>query len=220
MNPEQLASWCRLFQSRVEEDTPTDKAHDVAHVRRVVANAMRLASREGAHLEVVIPAAWLHDLISGQKTSSERISASRKSAAMALAFLRKTGYPEELLPEIQHAIEAHSFSAGIQPTTIEAKVVQDADRLDALGAIGVARCFLTSTNLTGQKLYDEDDPFALHRDLDDSTYALDHFKKKLLVIATELKTETGREEGIRRAEFLQFFLSQFNQELRFAGGYR
>ena len=113
-----------------------DAAHDLAHIERVVRNAQALAATEGARLEVVLPAAWLHDCVTVPKDSPQRAAASRRAAAQAVVWLCEWGWPEVLRPEIAHAIEAHSFTAGITPTTIEAKVVQDADRLDALGGGG------------------------------------------------------------------------------------
>jgi len=119
---------------------PGDVAHDLEHVRRVVRTARELAGAEGARREIVLPAAWLHDCVTVPKDSPDRARASRRAAAQAVAWLRDWGWPADLLPEIAHAIEAHSFSAGLEPRTVEAKVVQDADRLEAIGAVGLARC--------------------------------------------------------------------------------
>ncbi|MBC7449384.1 MAG: HD domain-containing protein [Hymenobacteraceae bacterium] len=115
-----------------------DVAHDAEHIRRVVTNARQLAASTGADERVVVPAAWLHDCVSVAKDSPQRTQASRL-AATAADFLRASGYPATYIPAIEHAIEAHSFSAGIAPRTLEARVVQDADRLDTLGAVGIAR---------------------------------------------------------------------------------
>ena len=91
-----------------------DPAHDLAHVQRVVANARLLAAAEGADPAVVLPAAWLHDCVVLPKNSARRAEASRLAAESAGAFLRAAGYPVELIPAIEHAIAAHSFSAAAQ----------------------------------------------------------------------------------------------------------
>jgi uncharacterized protein len=189
-----------------------DAAHDISHVRRVVANARALAAQEGAQLEVVLPAAWLHDCVLVPKDSPQRPQASRLAAEAATAFLQRLHYPARHLPAIAHAIEAHSFSAQVSPHTIEAKVVQDADRLDALGAIGIARCFAVGGSL-GRRLYDEDEPFPVQRKPDDTYNTLDHFYTKLLRIADTLQTSGGIAEGRRRRDAMLAFLRQLGDEI-------
>lgn len=189
-----------------------DAAHDLAHVRRVVGNARKLAAREGARLEVVLPAAWLHDCVVVPKDSPVRKLASHQAAEQALEWLRIWGVPEMLLPEIAHAIEAHSFSAAISPRTIEAKVVQDADRLEAIGAVGLARCLMLGGAL-GRTLYAAEDPFCEGRQADDSAATVDHFYTKLLKIEGMMQTDGGRAEARRRTEFLRQFLDELRREI-------
>lgn len=202
----------RFAQFLTEHAPPADPAHDLAHIRRVVATAKHLSESEGANLEVVLPAAWLHDCVAIPKSSERRVHASRDAARKANAFLSDAGYPSEHLPAIRHAIEAHSYSAGIPPETMEAKVVQDADRLDALGAIGIARCFMVGA-LLGPPLYDPDDPFSEDRPPDDRAYILDHFYTKLLTLAGTLHTEAGRAEAERRIAFMRTYLDQLRGEV-------
>ena len=189
-----------------------DAAHDLEHVRRVVANAQGLAAAEGARAEVVQPAAWLHDCVTVAKDSPQRGEASRLAAAQAGAWLREWGWNAALLPEITHAIEAHSFSAGITPRTIEAKVVQDADRLDALGAVGLARCLLLGGAM-GRPLYAADDPWCEQRAPDDRVACVDHFYTKLLQLETTMQTPSGRREAQRRTVFLRQFLAELKKEI-------
>ena len=190
-----------------------DVAHDLEHVRRVVGNARALAAAEKARAEIVLPAAWLHDCVSVPKDSPQRASASRLAAAQAVAWLREWGWPEKWLPEIAHAIEAHSFSADLAPRTIEARVVQDADRLDALGATGLARCLMLGGAL-GRPLYAAADPFCENRPPDDRVSAVDHFYTKLLKLEGLMQTASGRREARRRTEFLQTFLAGLKREIR------
>jgi uncharacterized protein len=189
-----------------------DAAHDLEHVRRVVANARGLAAAEGAKLEIVLPAAWLHDCVTVPKDSPQRQEASRLAAAQAGAWLREWDWPEALRPDIAHAIEAHSFSAGIVPRTIEAKVVQDADRLDALGAVGLARCLMLGGAL-GRPLYAVEDPFCEQRAPDDRAACVDHFYAKLLKLEATMQTAAGKAEAARRTEFLRGFLKELKQEI-------
>ena len=189
-----------------------DVAHDLEHVRRVVANARALAGAERARAEIVLPAAWLHDCVTVPKDSPERAVASRLAAAQAVVWLREWGWPEKSLPEIFHAIEAHSFTAGLAPRTIEAKIVQDADRLDALGAVGLARCLMLGGAM-GRPLYAPADPFCESRPPDDRTSAVDHFYAKLLKLEGQMQTASGRREARRRTEILQTFLTELKREI-------
>jgi len=189
-----------------------DPGHDPAHLERVVATAMKLAAEEGARMEIVLPAAWLHDCVHVAKDSPDRPRASRLAAEHAARFLEAAGYPGTWLPDIRHAIEAHSYSAGIAPRTVEAKVVQDADRLDALGAVGLARCIAVGFAL-GRPLYGADDPFCRSRAPDDRGASVDHFYAKLLKLADTMQTPAGRREAERRTAFLRAFIAQLESEL-------
>ena len=201
---------CRIFLTR--DGATADAAHDIAHIERVVANARVLAETEQADIAVVLPAAWLHDCIVVPKNSPLRSQASMLAAEAAVGFLRSVDYPEQHIAAIAHAIAAHSFSANITPRTTEAKVVQDADRLDSLGAIGVARCFALSGAL-GRRFYDPDEPFPITRTPNDTRNTLDHFYVKLLNLADQMQTEAGRAEARRRTAFMQTFLEQLRGEL-------
>lgn len=191
-----------------------DAAHDVEHVRRVVASARSLAGAEAAPLEVVVPAAWLHDCVSVPKDSPLRSTASRLAAARAGSLLREWGCDERLAAEVEHAIAAHSFTAGIEPRTAAARVVQDADRLDALGAVGLARCLVLGAAM-GRPLYDAADPFCERRPPDDAVSSIDHFFTKLLTLPARMTTAAGRAEAERRAELLRVYLRELRHELGF-----
>lgn len=210
---EQWNQWEQIFARFLEQESNSDAAHDAAHIRRVVANARKLANEENATLEVVIPAAWLHDCVTVAKNSEERSKASQLAAEKAGKFLRENDYPSEYIADIMHAIAAHSFSARIEPESLEAKVVQDADRLDAIGAIGIARCFMVGGALN-TRLYDPLDPFADSRPADDGANVVDHFYVKLLRLADTIATAAGREEAHRRTTFMHEYLDQLRREIR------
>ena len=189
-----------------------DPAHDFSHFKRVVATAKSLCTEENARMEVVMPAAWLHDFVIVPKNDPRRSQASRLSAEAAVKFLAQVGYPSEFFADIAHAIAAHSFSANIEAQTVEARIVQDADRLDGLGAIGIARCFATA-GLLRRALYRDDDPFCEKRPPDDRVYTIDHFYAKLFKTAETLRTASGRAEGQRRVRVMKVYLEDLAKEI-------
>lgn len=208
-----LKVWQDVFDAKARELYPAmDPAHDFLHIRRVVATALKLAREERADAIVVLPAAYFHDFVAIPKDDPRRTQASTLSGEAAVLYLRDAGYPAQHLDAIRHAIQAHSFSAGISSETMEAKVVQDADRLDSLGAIGIARCFTTGAFM-GRPFYDERDPFAENRPPDDKNYTVDHFFVKLFKIAETLQTATARAEGARRVAFMKDYLKQLRSEM-------
>lgn len=141
-----------------------------------------------------------------------RAQSSRLAADAAADFLAAIGYPAERVKEVHHAIEAHSFSAGIPVRTPEAAVVQDADRLDSLGAIGVARCLLVGGKLD-RPLLAPDDPFCDERTPDDGLYTIDHFYAKLLKLPGTMQTAAGRAEAQRRADRMRRWLDELRDEV-------
>jgi uncharacterized protein len=209
-----LSDWETRFEQYAGQTMgkSSDPAHDLAHIRRVVSNARWLAAAEGANLAVVIPAAWLHDCVVLPKDSERRSQASQLAAAQAGSFLREAGYPDEHIPAVEHAIAAHSFSAGIPPQTLEAQVVQDADRLDALGAIGIARTLLLG-GVMGKPLYDSTEPLPQTRAPNDRENVIDHFYVKLLKLAGMMHTAAGRQEGERRTRLMNLYLEELGREL-------
>lgn len=212
MTPLERAQWEDAFRAFLRrKDNGTDPAHDDGHVERVVRSARMLAQAEGAEPDVVWAAAWLHDCVHIAKDSLDRPLASRLCAKAAVAFLREAKWPGPGIDAIAHAIEAHSFTAAIEPVTVEAKVVQDADRLDALGAHGLARNLMLAGSWNGG-LAHPTDPWAKRRPLDDRAWAVDHFFAKLLTLAGTMKTESGRKEALRREGILRTFLAELARE--------
>ncbi|WP_419149347.1 HD domain-containing protein [Pseudoalteromonas 'SMAR'] len=206
---QELEKACEAFML----STPcADTAHDLSHVKRVVKVAKSLCAAEGGDEQVVIPAAWLHDCVAVAKNHPDRPIASRLAADKAVTFLQQNQYDESKLEAIHHAIVAHSFSAGVVPQTLEAKIVQDADRMDALGAIGVSRCMKVGGAIA-RNLYHVDDPFCQHREPDDSKYTLDHFFIKLLHIADNMHTDAAKEQAQARTAYMKAFLAQLRDEI-------
>lgn len=208
----QLDQFELQFEQFVLEQEIHDAAHDINHIKRVVSSAKQLAKAEGANENIVVPAAWLHDCVSFAKSDPNNKRASLFAAEKATQFLSAIGYPEQYHPAIAHAIAAHSYSANIATESIEAEVVQDADRLDGLGAIGVSRCMLVAGKL-GSQLYASSDPFCQNRSPDSKVAAIDHFYEKLFKTATSMNTEAGMAEAKKRVSFMQGFLRQLAVEM-------
>jgi len=192
--------------------TTEDGAHDLSHLRRVWCTARAIQAEEGGDGEILAAATLLHDCVVVAKDSPQRAEASRLAAARAAEFLRDLGWRTEHVAAVAHAIEAHSFSAGIAPTTLEARILQDADRLDAIGMVGVARCFYTAGRM-GSALYDPADPMARARTHDDRRFAIDHFQTKLLGLATGFQTRSGARLAGERHARLKRFLDEFMAEI-------
>jgi uncharacterized protein len=211
MNTE-LNAWQPKLIALATAGAGSDGAHDLSHLHRVWRNAETLlASHPEADTLVVMAACYLHDLVNLPKNHPARAQASRQSAALASSRLGAEGFPAARLGAVAHAIEAHSFSAAIEPATIEAKIVQDADRLDALGAVGLARLFYTAGRM-GSALAHPADPLAQQRPLDDRAFALDHIEAKLAALPAMMQTAAGRALGARRLEQLLAFRRGFADE--------
>ncbi|CUH51314.1 HD domain-containing protein [Shimia marina] len=201
------------LRKEAAEHMAQDSAHDLAHLDRVWQTAQKLAELEaGADLKVLLGAAYLHDLVNLPKDSPRRAKASTMAAAAAAPILRTHGFDNHQVAAAQHAIAAHSFSAGLQPKSPEARILRDADRLDALGAIGIARTFAVGGAL-GRALYDEDDPFAENRALDDTAFALDHWPLKLFRLPEDMLTEAGCAMAHARAADMRLFAQRLAFEL-------
>lgn len=189
-----------------------DGAHDLAHLQRVWHNVRTLHEEEGGDLEILLAAVLLHDCVAIEKNSTLRSQASRLAAEKASSVLAELHWPGEKIASVAHAIEAHSFSASITPLTLEAKIVQDADRLDSLGMLGVARTFYIAGRM-GSALYDPQDPQAKQRDYDDKRFCLDHFQTKLLHLADGFQTAAGQRLAQIRHQRLKGFMEQFMEEI-------
>ena len=190
----------------------TDSAHDPAHADRVYRNALTITGDTPVDADVLISACYLHDLVTLPKDHPDRHLASAMSASAAAPILRDLGLSAAQISATQHAITAHSYSANIPPETAEAKILQDADRIEALGAIGLARVFAVSGSLN-RPLFHGTDPFAHHRPLDDQTYAVDHFFVKLLALPDTMQTDGGRALAQTRANVLRDYLTTLAAEL-------
>ena len=191
----------------------SDPAHDWAHVCRVAATAEILSAGQDINLECVLAGVYCHDLVNLPKNHPNRGQASLLSAQEAEALLKKVEFNEDEILSIKKSIIEHSFSKGLKPSSMEAAIIQDSDRLDALGAIGILRCAAVNTKM-GSSFYEPMDPMAKFREPDDKSYMLDHYSIKLYKLPTLMNTQRGRELALKRVEFMKEFVSEFIKEIR------
>ncbi|MBI6895357.1 HD domain-containing protein [Pseudomonas putida] len=189
-----------------------DGSHDLAHLQRVWSNVRRIQAREGGDLEVLLAATVLHDCVAVEKNSPLRSQASTLSAERAAAILADMGWPQPRIEQVTHAVMTHSYSAGLSPQSLEAKILQDSDRLDSMGAVGIARCFYVSGRM-GSALYDVENPTAAGRDYRDNRFTIEHFQTKLLKLASGLQTDEGARLAALRHQRLASFLAEFMEEI-------
>jgi uncharacterized protein len=190
-----------------------DPAHDFHHIMRVYKNAKLIGQREGADMDVLLPAVLLHDIIVYPKGSAESSRSSDESADLAEKILQSYGYSQDDINRVSYCIRSHSYAKGLVPASLEGRILQDADRLDALGAIGIARTFSISGS-EKRTFYKADDPFCRSiRDLDDRQWTLDHFQTKLLKLKDSMHTRTAKKIAKERTIFMMLFIRQLQKEI-------
>ena len=217
MDTPTLIRWQERFTEYVQTRLPSDDgSHDIGHFRRVWNSAYYIREREFPQADalVLLAAAYFHDFVSFPKNDPRRSESSRFCAEKTGEILASDfpDFPADKIGAVQHAIHAHSFSAGVTPLSPEADILQDADRLEALGALGVARTFYVAGSLH-TSLFDADDPLARQRGLDDRRFALDHFSSKLLKLPALMRTRTGKHLAADRAKYVEEFMQQMAGEL-------
>ena len=200
------------LKNEVKKTMENDSAHDFEHTMRVYKNAQKICKKEKANEKLVLCAALLHDIVSYPKSDKRSKTSSIESAKKSKKILEKHNFSKEEITIISDAIRDHSFSQNKIPKTLEGKILQDADRLDALGAIGIARVFATG-GLLKRPFYNIDDPFCKRRIPDDKTWTVDHFFQKLLKLESLMNTKSGKSEAKKRTRIIKEFLNQLKQEL-------
>lgn len=192
-----------------------DPGHDLHHALRVALSTLRILEEEApgeVPPRLAAAAALLHDVVNVPKDSPDRGRASELSAGVARDLLLARGFPPAEADLAAEAIRDHSFSRGAVPASALGRALQDADRLDALGALGVMRTVSTGV-LLGADYFDPEDPWARARPLDDRGHSVDHFFTKLLRLPSTMRTEAGRREARPRAAFMEEFLRRLGEEI-------
>jgi uncharacterized protein len=211
-NPWPATLWQEMERAARAACAGRNAGHDYGHVERVTRAAAALASREPCDRKVVLAAALLHELVNHPKHHERSPMSGDDCARAAGDLLAALGVDPAIAERVSACIANHGWSAGKAPPSLEAAVLQDADRLDALGAIGLARCVATGVEM-GAALFHPDDPFAQGRELNDKSFSLDHLARKLFKLSETFHTAAAREMGLSRAGFLRLFVIQLAEEL-------
>lgn len=203
----------KLIHIAKEKISTIDVFHDFEHAKRVLANAERIAKEEWWDLDIIIPAALFHDIVVYPKDHPQKHKSQEESAMMAEELLSWCdGFPKEKIEKVKTCISECSFSKWIVPESVESKILQDADGLEATGAISIMRTY-SSTGQMKRPFYNSEDPFCEHRNPEDTQFALDLFYERLLKVGERMYTETGEKIAKRRTKFLYEFLDEFKLEL-------
>ena len=190
-----------------------DPSHDINHALRVLSTARKICRSEKGDIDIIIPAALFHDLVNHPKNSPKAAFSADESADKTNIILQSLPeYPQSKIPKVISAIRSCSFSKGVVPNFLEAKILQDADGLEATGAISIMRTFASSGSMK-RPFYNTEDPFCLKRSPDDLSYALDLFYTRLLKVEQRMHTMCAKRIASRRTLFLKHFLSEFEKEL-------
>jgi len=200
------------IKNEVKEIMDNDSAHDFDHVMRVYKNAQKICKKEKVNEKLVLCAALLHDIVSYPKSDKRSKKSSIESAKKSKIILKQYDFSNDEILIISNAIRDHSFSQNKTPESIVGKILQDADRLDAIGAIGIARVFATGGSLK-RPFYNKDDPFCKTRKPDDKTWTVDHFYQKLLKLEPLMNTKSGKMEAKKRTKVLKDYLQQLKLEV-------
>lgn len=195
----------------VSQGNDDDPAHDKEHLQRVALWTLRFVAGR-------VPAQWacaaalLHDFVNVPKNHPDRAKASEFSANEAAKLLPPLGYSAEAVREICDAIRDHSFSRGAKPERLLGQALQDADRLEAVGSLGLFRLISTGVRM-GARYFHPQDPWAKKRALDDKSYSVDHCFVKLLKLPATMNLPEARAEGEKRAGAIRDFLRALGEEL-------
>jgi len=190
-----------------------DSSHDINHTMRVLSASIKIAKAEGADLDIIVPAAIFHDVICYPKNHRKRLDSQTESAEFAKNILRKIGsFPIDKIKKVYDSINLCSFTKAQVPDFLEAKILQDADSLEAMGAISIMRTF-SSAGVMNKSFYNPLDPFCDKRNPDDEKYALDLFFSRLLIVKNRLHTKTAKTMAKKRIAILEDFLKALRFEL-------
>lgn len=201
---------------------PGELAHDRHHIARVYQWALRLSEEGRVDPDLAGAMALVHDLAFVPKDSPDRALGGERSAQLAGVVLSTAGYASHEVVDIAEAVRTSSWSRGFAPTNTLGVVLQDADRLDAIGAVGLLRTVACAQYMSrperAGRFYHDGDPFAdSGRALDDKAQAIDHCYAKLLKLAAGMHLPTAKAEAMKRHAALVDFLGVLRRELTSAG---
>ncbi len=201
-----------LIKIAKKEVDNTDPSHDFYHALRVLNIAKFIAKEENADEDIIIPSALFHDVVNYPKNDIKRMLSSDESAEFTEKILREINFPLDKIEKVSYSIKCCSFTKNIKTDLLESKILQDADGLEATGAIAIMRTF-ASAGILKNPFYNLEDPFCIKRKPNDSKYAVDLFFTRLLEIEKRLHTDTAKKLVQQRKIFLNTFLNQLKKEL-------
>lgn len=185
-------------------------AHDWHHVQRVAALAETLAAEYDPDERILFSAVWLHDIGRGREDRGDIDDHAAWGAEEAARLLDGFDVTDSEIEAIQHCIRAHRFSNDVEAETLEAKLLSDADNLDALGAVGIGRVFCYGAE-HGQPMHDPDVPIEADETRSGAT-SVNHFYKKIFRLPARMYTDAGRRMAEERRAFVEAFVERFEAE--------
>lgn len=189
------------------------KSHDWEHTQRVYNLCMKIGEKESADLEILKLAAVLHDIgRDEQDNSNGKLCHAQRGAVLARKILEKYNLPQEQINKIIHCIETHRFRGDKIPCSKEAKILYDADKLDAIGAIGIGRAFVFAGEI-GAKVHDKDIDIDNTKSYTEEDTAYREFLVKLKKIKDRMLTEEGRKIAEERHKFMLDYFERLNKEV-------
>ncbi|EKE07431.1 MAG: hypothetical protein ACD_18C00085G0002 [uncultured bacterium] len=211
MNSKLKTKLIEIARTKYSTDDPS---HDFNHILRVLSNIESIVKEEKADLDILIPAALFHDVVNYPKNDPKAKFSSDESAIVVKKVLENIKeYPRHKIAQVEYAVSVCSFNKGIIPNTLEAKILQDADGLEATGAISIMRTYASAGQMK-INFYNQKDPFCKKRKPEALQYALDLFYQRLLKIKERCHTKKGKKIAERRTRFLLKFLKELEQELK------
>ncbi|HOB89983.1 MAG TPA: HD domain-containing protein [Candidatus Colwellbacteria bacterium] len=191
----------------------TDSCHEWEHTERVYNLAMRIGKKEKADLDVLRLAAFLHDIARKEEDESKgKIDHAERGAILAREILEKHDLSEEKIENIVHCIETHRYRNDRVPQTKEAKILYDADKLDAIGAIGLGRVFSFAGHI-GAKVHNKDVDLSTVEPYSIEDTAWREYKIKLQYIKDKMFTDEGKKIAKERHRFMKMFFDRLNKEV-------
>ncbi len=203
-----------IRQTAKKLTTDSNGSHDWFHTRRVYDLCMKIGKKEGANLDILGMAAFLHDIGRPfQDRSKGKICHAEKGAELAADILSKIDIPEEYRDNIIHSIHTHRFRGSNRPETIEAKVLFDADKLDSIGAVGIGRAFLFAGEV-GATLHNPDVAPEECESYTKNDTCYREYKIKLTKVKDRMLTKEGCRIALERHRFMESFFDRFMMEFR------
>lgn len=210
LGPELTRSLWAISRRYCEEE---GGPHGPDHTERVYHLALALGRDLGGRLDILAPAALLHDI--GRRAESESkggVCHALKGAELAWTILADLGFAAADIEAITHCIRAHRFRSGEPPRTLEAEILFDADKLDSIGAIGIGRAFLFAGQI-GAKLHDAEIDHSCTRAYSREDTAYREFQVKMSRVREQMRTLPGRQLAEQRHRFMEIFFDELNREI-------